>query len=79
MLKISAWLLHPKMVTRLHLLHSIVVRLHVHKADVVILPMETVGTMVFEQQHILVGRTFYPGRSHGCCPVRATGVVLVAV
>ncbi len=29
--------------------------------------------MVFELQPILVGRIFYPGRSHGCCPVRATG------
>ncbi len=29
--------------------------------------------MVFEQQPFLVGRIFYPGRSHGCYPVRATG------
>ncbi len=28
---------------------------------------------MFEQQPILVGRIFHPGRSHGCCPARATG------
>ncbi len=30
----------------------------------------------FEQEPILVGRVFYPGWSHGCWPVRATGVAL---
>ncbi len=29
--------------------------------------------LVFEQQSILVGKIFHPGRSHGCCPVRTTG------
>ncbi len=36
MLKISTWIL-----TRLHLPHAIVVRLHVHKSNVVILTPET--------------------------------------
>ncbi len=36
MLKISTWIL-----TRLHLLHAIVVRLHVRKSNVVILTPET--------------------------------------
>ncbi len=45
---------------------TMVVGLHVRKSNVVILTLETVGT-VFEQQPVLVGRIFHPGRSHGCC------------
>ncbi len=29
--------------------------------------------LVFEQEAILVGIIYHPERSHGCCPVRATG------
>ncbi len=29
--------------------------------------------LVFEQQPFLVGRILHPGRSHGCCLVRAAG------
>ncbi len=44
--KKSAWLLHPNFVTRLHLLHAIVVRLHVCKVNVVsILTLETAATV----------------------------------
>ncbi len=43
MLKKSVWLLNPKLVTRLHLPHTIVVRLHVRKSSVVIVTLETVG------------------------------------
>ncbi len=29
--------------------------------------------LALEQYSILVGKNFHPGRSRGCCPVRATG------
>ncbi len=46
MLKMSAWLRHPGLVTRLHLPYAIVVRwLHVRKSNVVILTPETAGTV----------------------------------
>ncbi len=52
------------MVTKLHLPHAIVVRLHVRKSNVVILTPETAVTVgVCEQQPILVGRIFHPGRA----------------
>ncbi len=35
----------PKLVTRLHLSHAIVVSFHVRKINVVILTLETVGTV----------------------------------
>ncbi len=31
---------------------------------------------LFEQKPILVGRSVYPGRRHGCCPVRASRSLL---
>ncbi len=45
--------------------HAIVVRLHVGKTNVVTLTPKTVGAVI--------GKIFHPGRSHGWCPVRATG------
>ncbi len=44
LLKESAWLIHLTG-GKVHLLHAIVVRLHVHKANVVILTPESAGTV----------------------------------
>ncbi len=44
-------------------------RLHVHKADVVILTPEAPTQLVFKQLSILVGRVFH----RGWYPVHATG------
>ncbi len=49
MLKKSAWLLHPQLVTRLHQPHAIVVNLHVRKINVVILTPVTAVPVLFEQ------------------------------
>ncbi len=56
----------------LHLPHAIVVRLLVRKTAVVISIPETADPFCVWAVTILVGRIFHPGRSHGCCPVRAT-------
>ncbi len=54
------------MVTKLHLPHVIVERLHDRKSNVVILTPETAVTVgVREQQPILVGRIFHPVRATG--------------
>ncbi len=61
------------MVTRLHLPHAIVVRLHVRKATLLSSHRKRRSQKVYDQKPILVGRIFHLGRSHRCCPVRATG------
>ncbi len=63
LLKKSAWLSHLTNNLRLHIPHTIVVRLCMPRADVVILTSKTAGTVVFEQKPILSGRIFHRGRS----------------
>ncbi len=62
MLKISAWLLHPQLVTRLHLPHAIVVGLRVPKTDVVFL--KPVGLSI--QDEVMDVARSAPHRAHYC-------------